>query len=240
MVNLLGRDRAAPVVADLAPARRADLQRRLRAVAALARIGWPERIAPYDAALAGELEELDVAPTRVAAEALLDALEGARSGILARRGAGLPPASAEPAGARDGEVESASRSEAEALREVGLFVAHRPGRSLATGEAEIASRGWCDVRDRPPLDGWIGVLPGVDGAGGDADFWIVVWVPPADAARAQAACRACPNGAISLLEALAPALEAELVAAMQRALRASGSVASRPPGSAGRGAGRRP
>ncbi|MEZ4334834.1 MAG: hypothetical protein R3F35_24010 [Myxococcota bacterium] len=217
MVNLLGRRRDAPVVADLAPTLRADLRRRLRVVAALARSGRPDPIARSAADLAGELEELEASPSRIAAESLLEAIDRIRSETLARRAVEPTPPSAEPTGMGDGEVERASRPETDDEGGTGLFVCHRPGRSLATGEAEVASRGWFDVLDRPPLEGWVGVLPGADATGQEADFWIVAWVRPRDAVRARAGCRACPNGAVSLLETLSPAIEAELVAAMRGA-----------------------
>jgi hypothetical protein len=87
----------------------------------------------------------------------------------------------------------------------GDYFGHRPGRSLATGEAEIASRGYFDVEDRPPIACWIGLLvPAVRAPKGEEDLVVVAWIPERAVERARAGCRACPNGALLLLSESAP------------------------------------
>lgn len=146
--------------------------------------------------LAPELEELASAPHRIAALALLEAVAALRVEAARRR----------PDGDRGtgGRVRSSDDGG-------GAFVCHRPGRSLATGEAEIASRGFFDVEDRPPLACWLGLLslpePVVEG---EADFVIVTWVDGADIERARAGCRACGSGALAWLDDFAPTAAAQL------------------------------
>lgn len=207
MVNLLGLNPRATASAFFDPTVRAELEARLRTLARLVRLGRSDCVARSFEELATELEELETSPSRVAAQALLDRIDAIRLATLARAPSDLhPPPPAPP---------PSDRSD--------LFVCHRPGRSLATGEAEVASRGYYDVRDRPPLDAWIGVLSTPALRGPEADCWIVAWVGPSDAARARAGLRACPTGALALLEDVAPAaarapsirVPAELLAARE-------------------------
>jgi hypothetical protein len=155
-------------------------------------------------ALVPELEELASAPHRVAALALLEAIDALR--VDAARG--LPgEAHALPDGARSTPGSNAARSDPGSI----AFVCHRPGRSLATGEAEIASRGYFDVEDRPPLACWLGLLPLPSSTReGEADFVIVAWVADEDRARAQAGCHACGSGALEGLDDFAPTAAAQL------------------------------
>ncbi|MEZ4281588.1 MAG: hypothetical protein R3F21_18435 [Myxococcota bacterium] len=96
----------------------------------------------------------------------------------------------------------------------GDWVCHRLGRSLATGEAEVASRGYFDVEDRPPIGAWIALIVpavgGAMGAAGDDALAIAAWVEAKEVERARAGSRACPNGAVVLLSELAPEIHAQL------------------------------
>jgi len=196
MVNLLGR-RARPLAPPrFDPTGLSALAARLPTLFALVRADRLGTVARAAADLAAELEELDGAPGRLAAESLLDALDGLREAALA----GAPGA------------DSLARVA------VGDFVCHRPGCSLATGEAEIASRGHFDVWDRPPLATWVGVLPAVQEEGGDG-VWVVAWVAAADLERARAGRRACPNGALAWLEEVSSEAAAELRAVAEAAAR---------------------
>ena len=187
MVNLLGT--RAPI-GDLVCL---EAEPRGRVAARLVALVQRDRMDALPAApdsLEGELEELAAAPSRVSAQALLEAIDelrrGARDGLLSRADAGAAVRRA-------------------ALLARGDYVCHRPGRSLATGEAEIASRGYYDVDDRPPIASWIAVLAPAAGPSRDEDdIAIVAWIPPEDVARARAGCRACPTGALTLLADLAP------------------------------------
>lgn len=163
---------------------RGRVERRLEALAELVRRDRLDALRDRDDALEGELAELAELPSRIAALALLEAIDGLR-----REGAGTIAADA-----RAGAVLAG-----------GDWVGHRPGRSLATGEAEIASRGYFDALDRPPIACWIGLLvPPVRASNGDEDLVVVAWIPERALARARAGCRACPNGALVLLSEEAP------------------------------------
>lgn len=187
MVNLLGRA-GRPVVAPCFDARAVDrIEARLATLFGLAVGGGLARVARTADGLAVLLEELDAVPSRLAVEDLLEGLDGLREEAF--------------------EVGAAVARDAEALARDGGFVGHRPGRSLATGEAEIASRGYFDAADRPPIATWLGVL---DAASADevGGVWVVAWVEPREVERARAGCRACPSGALAWLDDVsAPAAE---------------------------------
>ena len=191
MVNLLERRAAGGGFARFDPLQCERIEVRLSLLAELAR---HDRLGPEaldSALLASEIEELDSAPTRVAALALLETIDALRREAVAALSVDL-----------SGPSDLARRA---GLLEDADFVCHRPGRSLNTGEAEIASRGYFDAEDRPPLACWIGVLTSsATSAGDDADFVIVAWTSPGDRARARAGRQACPNGALALIAELSP------------------------------------
>lgn len=141
-----------------------------------------------EAGFADALEELENAVTPEGLEELLERIDSARLDSLE----GLPPL----------EGASAARGD--------LFC-HWPGRSLATGEAEIASRGFFDDRDRPPLVLWLDVIAR-PAARRDSAFEsaVLAWVPfdRLDAARAGRA--ACPNGALAFVAEISRPLASQL------------------------------
>jgi hypothetical protein len=193
MVNLLGRRSQARALdwVDAGPG--GGLDARLGSIVHLASTPGLAALESELDVFEADLEELDSAPSRVAALALLEAITGLRrEAVLRLAVAGLGP---------DGA----------ALLARGEYVCHRPGVSLATGEAEIASRGFFDAWDRPPRALWLGLLAAPDAPGDDAEeLWIVAWVPPAQIEAAFAGCRACPNGALVRLGSLSPEAEAAL------------------------------
>ncbi len=201
MVNLIGPRASKPELVCLEAEPGGRVEARLRTVAALAGRRGLEGLRAAEEALESELEELAQAPSRECALALLEAIEARRraAGATAPEGGG-------PVGAPG------------ALLARGDYVGHRPGRSLATGEAEIASRGYFDVEDRPPLASWIGLLVSAPRTPArDEALVVVAWVPESVLERARAGCRACPNGALVPLAEIAPeahrllrALEARL------------------------------
>ncbi|MBK7950795.1 MAG: hypothetical protein IPK00_19070 [Deltaproteobacteria bacterium] len=202
MVNLLGR-RGGPTATPRFDARTLDrIAVRLPILFGLARSGGLARVGRAVADLAPLLEELDVAPSRLTAEDLLEALDGLRDEALA---------SATPDARGDGAPPAALPVEREELERDGGFVVHRPGRSLSTGEAEIASRGYFDVVDRPPIATWLGVLDATSD-GVDDGVWIAAWVGPREVERARAGCRACPNGALVWLDDVSSPAAAQLQA----------------------------
>ena len=193
MVNLLGR-RSQPRALDwVEGGPGGGLDARLASIVRLASTPGLAALEPELDVFEADLEELDSAPSRLAALALLEAIAGLRrEAVLRLAVAGL---------GRDA-VDLLARGE---------YVCHRPGVSLATGEAEIASRGYFDAWDRPPRAHWLGLLAAPVAARDDAEeLWIVAWVPPAQIEAAFAGCRACPNGALARLGSLSPEVEEAL------------------------------
>lgn len=211
MVNLMERRATGGEFARFDPPQCERIAARLSLLALLAR---HDRLGPSvldTTSLATEIEELESAPTRVAAYALLESIDALRRELAE----GLAIAGSDPA-------DSARRA---APPEVGDFVAHRPGRSLVTGEAEVASRGYFDAEDRPPLACWIGVLTSaVAGAADEADFMIVAWTAPGDRGRARAGCQACPNGALAMVAEISPPAAEQLRACVAAAAAGSPSA----------------
>ncbi|MFO0688531.1 MAG: hypothetical protein U0900_07475 [Myxococcota bacterium] len=199
MVNLLGRHGRPADPPRFDGPSLARIGARLPVLLGLRDAGALAAVARRAEALAAALEELDAEPTRLAAEALLEAVDGLRAGAARAAGTvhGVDPSAAASAAPRPPhDLE-------------GGFLAHRPGRSLATGEAEIASRGYFDACDRPPLATWLGLLDSTS-AGFEGGLWIVAWVAERDVERARAGCRACPNEAIAWLDDVSPAAAEQL------------------------------
>ena len=70
-----------------------------------------------------------------------------------------------------------------------------------TGEAEIESRGFFDVRDRPPVPLWIeAVSRSLPGRSGLHEVAVLVFVPEDCVAFARAGREACPNGSLYFLD----------------------------------------
>jgi hypothetical protein len=136
-------------------------------------------------ALEEDLEELDAAPTVSLAQVILDRIRGMR----AAHGPAGPALGTDRAGGGSGDP--------------GFWLCFRPGRSLGGGEAEVASRGFFDVFDRPPLGLWVDVIarpkPSVEGA---FEVALLCWIPPDAAERARAGLAHCPTGGLALFEAL--------------------------------------
>ena len=199
MVNLLGPrpPRTGLVLLEAEP--RGRVEARLAGLAERVRCGRVDEMALARDDLADALEELDQVPSPISALACLEAIDGLRRATWGGIEAAPSPSSHPNAGLARGD-----------------YVGHRPGRSLSTGEAEIASRGYFDVADRPPIGGWIGL---VAPASGEGELVIVAWVPEEALERARAGCRACPNGALGLLSELAPEAHRQLRAIEARARR---------------------
>ena len=125
--------------------------------------------------LALELEELEAAPSLSACQALVDRVDAVRRGSL-------EPTVAQPLPR-------------------GGWLLYWPGRSISSGEAEIASRGFFDVQDRPPLGLWLEAIARAR-APRSREFEIAVlcYVPADVLERANAGCRLCPTGGLAMLE----------------------------------------
>jgi len=183
-VNLLPGPREEPrAFAPLVGESWRQLQERLRGVMRLG-AGWSHvgRDGRYEAAL----EELEEAPSFAGLQGLLTEIESERAALL-----GLTSATSGDAGGASSGPVSAD------LAPRGAWLVHRPGLSLETGEAEIASRGLFDVSDRPPLGLWISAIarplrsgrPGFESA-------VLAWIPPTALEAARSGRRACPNGSL--------------------------------------------
>lgn len=93
----------------------------------------------------------------------------------------------------------------------GEWIVHLWGRSIGTGEAEVASRGFFDIWDRPPRRLWMEVFarPRPRGAAGE-EIALLAFVPLADLERARLGRQADPNASLWTLSEISPALSAQL------------------------------
>ena len=95
--------------------------------------------------------------------------------------------------------------------DAGLWFAFLPGYSLDTGEAEIASRGFFDSGDRPPLALWVAAVTRARAVGSqELEIAILCYAPADVAGRVRAGFEACPNGALRSLESLSRVLSEQL------------------------------
>lgn len=211
MVNLLASRTAkvGSICLDAEPG--GQVEARIATLADLVRRRGFEPDGPFFRVFDGELEELAESPSRVAALALLVAIDGLRRERVAMLSSGDGDLESEEAtiasalpGAGSRKSDWALAADRAAPLAGGDWVCHRPGRSLATGEAEIASRGYFDVEDRPPIGAWIALLVPASGADEADALGIAAWVEAKDVERARAGCRACPNGAVAMLSEQAP------------------------------------
>lgn len=138
---------------------------------------WPSMRAASAAmahALASELDELEEAPSLPIAQSLLAELDAGRAAFHA--GAG-----------RKGDDQGTLRA-----------LLFRPGRSLRSGEAEAASRGFFDVADRPPPILWLEAIARSRAAGSaEVEVGILCGVPEAVLDAAEAGVRVCASGALT-------------------------------------------
>lgn len=175
MANLLPRAQAPyPALTEVQRARVAE-----RAGSAL-EVPWA-RLQPACAdvghALAGELDEFDEAPSPALAEALLTEIDTLRESVP-------------------------GRVTAEAKADAGLrLLLYRPGRSLRSGEAEAASRGFFDVADRPPLLLWLEAVARPRAEGSDEiEVGLLCGVPADATLAAEEGVRACGTGSLVWLD----------------------------------------
>jgi hypothetical protein len=215
LVNLLSRASSREPFPELDEQQRARFGARARSLSGLA---WPDQapeLARFAGAFTVELEELETDPSLVVAHDLLDRIDRARRDLLGRRPERV--SSGDPGGE---------------------WLCFFPGRSLSTGEAEIASRGFFDVLDRPPVGLWVEAIARrrTDSAAAH-ELAIVCWVPPVAVAPARAGREACRSGALAFLEEASAGLARQVCAIVE--FRAIGSAGSRSPGSADDRHGRR-
>jgi hypothetical protein len=133
------------------------------------------------------LEELESATSLVTAQDLLDGFDRVRVGAMSE----FDPRDPSPIG--------------------GAFFCYWPGRSLSTGEAELASRGYFDVMDRPPLANWLEALARPVSSNRQVfEVAILVWVREADLERAQSGRNACGTESLALLAEASTTLAEQL------------------------------
>jgi len=157
----------------------------------LLRLDWPACARELARAVDGfsvELEELESEPSLVAAHDLLDRIARARESALG--------------------VAFDSRGRTPGSQSLGgEWLCYWPGRSLSTGEAEIASRGFFDVLDRPPIGLWVEAIGRRRGVSLDAyELAIVCWVPPSAVRNALVGRDACARGSLATLAEVSGAL----------------------------------
>lgn len=191
MVNLLSSKLPSEPFPAFDDHRRARFEERARF---LSRLDWPVCARVLSRAVevfSVELDELESQPSLVAADDLLDRVDRARRSLFDTPG-DLAGRSAEPL--------------------AGEWICYWPGRSLATGEAEIASRGFFDVRDRPPIGLWVEAISRRCRSSREAyELAIVCWVPPSAISSARAGREACTAGSLAILAEVSDALNEQLV-----------------------------
>jgi len=124
-----------------------------------------------------DLEEIEFDVSAPLLDAFLDRIEAARREAL--RSQDSPPT----------------------RRPRGRFLVYRFDRTLETGEAEISSRNFFDVRDRPPMSLWLETLTrSLPREKGLFEAALLAFIPEACQARAEAGRCACPNGSLFFLD----------------------------------------
>jgi hypothetical protein len=207
MANLLPRKTPARPFPRLDPEQCQRLADRLGNLAAV--LDLPDgltRLARRFSAFEGALEELESGASLVTAHDLLDGFDRVRGEIGAQG-----DVNDEPAASVGASHPADSSVEPGASRQMGEWLCYWPGRSLSTGESEVASRGFFDVMDRPPLAYWLEAIARPTAASHEAfEVAILVWVPAAEFARVQAGRRACDNGSLALLREVSADLVAQI------------------------------
>jgi hypothetical protein len=201
MANLLPRASERDEFPALDPDRLARCAARVSSAARLGRrTDVLARVGRGVEALTVLLEELETDPAPTVADELLEAIEQERRRMLeAIEGQGRTGLAA------NGSELTAATPPAPEVG--GLWLVYRPGRSLGTGESDLASRGLFDARDRPPLGCWIEAVARTEaGRPGRFDLAILVWMPEAERARATAGCEASATGALGPLASLSSRL----------------------------------
>jgi hypothetical protein len=197
-VNLLPATESREPFPSLDPEQCVRFESRLRSVALLA--SSSDRIVRLEqrlSAFEGQLDEFESDASVVTAFDLLDGLERARVEVSD--------------GPADRVALAESLNGSLRLQPFGELICYWPGRSLSTGEAAVASRGFFDMLDRPPIGFWIeAVARPIDSTREKFEIAIIAWIPNEDLERAAAGRRACTSGALATLSETSQALERQL------------------------------
>jgi hypothetical protein len=190
MANLLSRPSKHSPFTKLDPERSSRAAERFRAIA-----DWQRALENSgrraEQGLAGFLEGVEASIDELEAGSSLPLLEDLLSKIDEARRSEWEALSSD--GSR---LDSAPPSEPG-----GAWLCYWPTRSLETGEANLASRGFFDALDRPPLALWLTAVARSRGPrGGDFELAVLAWVPPIDVDRARAGRAVCTSGSLAWLE----------------------------------------
>lgn len=198
MVNLLSRTESPEPFPPLDPEQRARFESRLRTLAlGFASADSLRRLEGSLGRFEGLLDELESAASLVTALDLLDSIERVR--------AALSPGTGGPSVREERWVGSSSPPPR------GDLICYWPGRSLSTGEAGVASRGFFDVLDRPPIGFWIeAIARPTDARREKFEIAIIAWIPRGDVERAAAGRRACATGSLTMLDEASKVLAVQL------------------------------
>lgn len=195
MVNLLGRTEPNQPFPPLDPEQRERFESRLTVLAAKAcSSSFLRQLDRGLDVLEESLEELESEPSLATALDLLDRIDRARievSAGSADRDEGLARSSKSPVG--------------------GELICYLPGRSLSSGQAGVASRGFFDVLDRPPIGFWVeAIARPLNSSHERFEIAVIAWIPAQAVERATAGRRACVSGSLMKLGEASDALLRQL------------------------------
>ena len=164
LANLLPRTESREPFPLLDPEQYARFESRLcSVVSAVASPDRLRRLARRLGAFDGPLDELESAPSLVTAFDLLDGLERLRVEVSL--------ATDDRGNADDDSTRSLPHPP------LGELICYWPGRSLSTGEASVASRGFFDMLDRPPIGFWTeAIARPMDSTREKFEIAIIAWI----------------------------------------------------------------
>ncbi|GEM_PF-1952578 len=198
MANLISHSKAREPFSVLDPLQYERFGSRLGALAR--EISKPDFLARIERSLdslEGPLSDLAEQVSLISVLELLDGIEHARLAFSAE--------------AADGSQEDERSNRASSTAPGGELLCYWPGRSLSTGEAEVASRGFFDSLDRPPIGLWLEAISRpIHSPSEKFEIAILAWIPPEHAERAERGRRACTNGSLSTLNETSKALSQQL------------------------------
>ncbi len=198
MANLLSRTADRKSFPSLDPEQHARFESRFARLVSLLSTADSVRVLERNlGALEPQLEEFESEASLVAAFDLLDEIERTRFEVTTatktRRDSGDARTLAPP-GPTGGDL-----------------ICYWPGRSLSTGEPNVASRGFFDGFDRPPIGFWLeAIARPSESSREEFELAIIAWVPAVDVDRARAGCRACTSGSLALLSDVSKELSQQL------------------------------
>lgn len=201
MVNLLSKGRRPDPFPELDASAWAALVSRLGRSVPFRQNAARPRFQGHVETLESELDELENAPSLISASSLIEAIDQMRREWSAG-------------------ASSVADSDTQDAVWAGSLLCYFPGRSLSTGEAEIASRGYFDVLDRPPLSSWAAAVGRSSGGPGQVfEVGILAWVAAEDAALARAGCAASAVPSLMPIEEVSEAIAGQWRSAQEGAAR---------------------